>query len=221
MDEFKRGCDELGILLRQVPLESQVSGWGARVVAAWTAQKRKPPPFPGRQEMERICAVNKAYTEGCTNFVKSISAWWRAVEAGRSIPGFGNAADKLMEIIISDYETAACPFGTIALYSRRREELESTVGKNISSLFQRQVKLLAAETLRGYKRRLLKLHHAESLTEDSDASLLRETLCEFESSAAELQPTCVDTTFETEYEELEGDICDFSDRFSQSPAAQV
>ncbi len=221
MDEFERGCDEFGTLLREVPLESQVNGWGARVVAAWAAQRRKPPPLPGRQEMNRICAVNKAYTEGCVNVVKSISAWWRTVEAGRSIPGFGNVADKLMEITISDYEAAARPFGTIALYSRRREELESTVGREISSLFQRQVKLLAAETLRGYKRRLLKLHHAESLTEDSDAALLRETLCEFESAAAELQPTCVDTTFETEYEELEGDICDFSDRFSQSPAAQV
>ncbi len=171
--------------------------------------------------MGRICAVNKAYTEACLNVGKSISAWWRTVEAGRNIPGFGNAADKLMERTILDYEAAACPFGTIALYSRRREELESTVGKEISSLFQRQVKLLAAETLRRYKRRLLKLHHSESLTEDSDAALLRETLCEYEWTAAGLQPTCVDTTFEKEYEELEGDICDFSDRFSQSPAAQV
>ncbi len=221
MDEFERGCDEFGTLLRQVPPESQVNGWGVRVAAAWAAQRRKPPPLPGRQEMGRICAVNKAYTKALLNVGKLISGWWRAVEAGRSIPGFGNVADKLLERTILDYEAAARSFGTIALYSRRRDDLESTVRKEVSSLFQRQVKLLAAETLRGYKRRLLKLHHAESLTEDSDAALLRETLCEFELAAAGLQPTCVDTTFETEYEELEGDICDFSDRFSQSPAAQV
>lgn len=47
------------------------------------------------------------------------------------------------------------------------------------------------------------------------------TLFAFEADATALVPDVLDVDFEDEYEELEADLQEFSEKFADSPAAQV
>ena len=54
-----------------------------------------------------------------------------------------------------------------------------------------------------------------------DFYIKRQTLFAFEADATALVPEVFDLEFEDEYEELEADLQEFSEKFADSPAAQV
>jgi hypothetical protein len=220
-EEYAADAGALAALVSSLPSVGNIRGWGGRVMTAWSEIQRLPPPLPGRSEMTSAFHINKAHNAAALKAGDAIKRWWKTVGAGKTVPDFGSEADSLLSTVLADYESAARRYGTIQLYSERREQIKSMVQEGAAAIFKRQVSKLVGDAIRQYKRELLKLHKAEKLDDESEAALLRQVLFEFETEVSRLQADMPGMSFEDEYEELEADLCDFSDRFGQSPAAQL
>lgn len=193
-----------------------------RATNGWTAVRKAPPPPPGRAELIPVYTIESAHAAASSKVEGALKGWQAAVGKGRVVSAFGKKASALLQDTLRTYDAATASYSGTPLRAQRRSELVNVTETGIRRLFRQQIKMLAGGSVRAYKRELLALLNADKLTEEEDAGLLRKVLFDFESKATDLLPDAMqDLAFEDEYEELEGDLGEFSEKFGETAAVQL
>ncbi|CAM9916582.1 unnamed protein product [Ectocarpus fasciculatus] len=171
--------------------------------------------------MVALYKVDSAYGEVMGSADMQLKSWRQSVGAGRVVADFGERSTKLYRSSVKAFDTKTVRFSTSATRTTKRAALLSTMETGIKELYARQLSMLCARTLKSYKAALVKLLEDDVLNEESEANVLRQTLFSFEADATSLVPDVFSLGFEDEYEELEADLQEFSEKFADSPAAQA
>ncbi|CAM9385750.1 unnamed protein product [Ectocarpus sp. 6 AP-2014] len=208
--------------LQTMEASTATAGFRDRVTRAWQAVRDAGATMiPAKSEMVALYKVDSAYGEVMGSADMQLKSWRQTVGAGRVVGDFGERSTKLYRSSVKAFDTKTVRFSTSATRATKRAALLSTMETGIKELYARQLSMLCARALKSYKAALMKLLGDDVLNEESEANVLRQTLFSFEADATSLVPDMFSLGFEDEYEELEADLQEFSEKFADSPAAQA
>lgn len=193
-----------------------------RVTKAWRAvQEAGSMMLPAKSELVAVYKVDSAYGDVMMKAEAQLKAWRQSVGSGRVVADFGKKSSTLYTSSLKAFDTKTVRFSTTSMRGTKRAALVALLETGIKELYSRQLTMLCADAEKSYKAELVKLLDNDTLDEDSEANVLRKTLFAFEADATELASEMLKLGFEDEYEELEADLQEFSEKFTDSPAAQA
>eukprot|EP00903_Cladosiphon_okamuranus_P013705 g12761.t1 len=208
--------------LQAMEPSTATTGFRDRVTKAWQAVRDAGATMiPAKTEMVALFKVDTAYGEVMASADGQLKSWRQTVGSGRVVSDFGERSTKLYRSSMKAFDTKTVRFSTSSTRAAKRAALLSTLETGIRELYARQLGMLCARALKSYKAALVKLLDEDVLGEESEANVLRKTLFSFEADATALVPDVFSLGFEDEYEELEAELQDFSEKFGDSPAAQA
>lgn len=221
-EAYTAAVEDLKAKLQTLEASTATSGFRDRVTYAWMAVRDAGATIiPAKSELIAVYKVDAAFGEVMTKADGQLKAWRQVVGAGKIVSDFGERSTKLYKSSLKAFDTKTVRFATSSTRGTKRAALLLVMETGIKELYARQLSMLCARAEKSYKASLVKLLEADVWDEESEADVLRKTLFAFEADASALQPELLKLGFEDEYEELEADLQDFSEKFADSPAAQA
>ncbi|CAN0286503.1 unnamed protein product [Ascophyllum nodosum] len=208
--------------LQGMRASTATAGFRDRVSKAWRAVRDDGAAvILAKSELVPLYKVDAAFGEVMASADGQLRSWRNTVGAGKVIPDFGAKSCKLYNSCVKAFDTKTLRFSSTITRGSKRATLVSVMETTVKELYERQLAMLCAKAIKSYKASLVKLLEGDALDEESEAEVLRKTLFAFEADATALVPEVFDLEFEDEYEELEADLQEFSEKFADSPAAQA
>uniref|UniRef100_A0A7S2S911 Guanylate-binding protein N-terminal domain-containing protein n=1 Tax=Rhizochromulina marina TaxID=1034831 RepID=A0A7S2S911_9STRA len=193
----------------------------------WKATGESASALPPRDELMGWYAIDRAYADAHAQAQGTLNGWRRSVEKGNRIGDFGDAASTLLESTLARFDSAteACSIGSRR--KERRQELETTIGKDLDRMFQLQIGDLEKQTLRKFEGRLLSLLNgvkdAAAVPDEAGEAEVRKFAFDFGRHAARLVVPGVTGSegAKSETDKFSETLTTFLQDFDESPPAKV
>lgn len=111
--------------------------------------------LPSKGELLAAHQIEAHYSKATQAGDAKLSAWRAAVERGRVVSGFGDAAGKLYTTTLAAFDKATQPYAASPLRVQRHRALQALLGKGIQELVRRQLGNLQQQGLKRFKAALL------------------------------------------------------------------
>jgi len=178
--------------------------------------------LPSRGELLATHQIQSHFSSGLATVESRMSSWRSAVERGRVVSGFGEAASKLYTNVLENFDGATQPFAVSPLRVRKHKELQLVLTRGISDLVRRQLANLQQQGLKKFKGTLMGYVGKEE-REDLENDAQRGLEEWFAEGAEKLVVSGVvgAGSYEKALSEFVNQLTDYAAKWPQSPAYNV